>query len=94
MHQQWFEMSEIRKRKFDHAVWVPLRVIEFIKFAGAWASLDIQKNSSAWDRWPFPWRIRPQLNRSSMPQLALSALNAATFKMISTFQPTSLMTMM
>jgi hypothetical protein len=25
MEQKWFEMAEIRKRRFDSAVWIPLR---------------------------------------------------------------------
>src|ERR1022692_4281910 len=25
MEQKWFEMTEIRKRRFDSAVWIPLR---------------------------------------------------------------------
>jgi hypothetical protein len=28
MEQQWFEMAEIRKRRWDNAVWIPLRASE------------------------------------------------------------------
>jgi hypothetical protein len=28
MEQNWFEMTEIRKRRYDNAVWIPLRVSE------------------------------------------------------------------
>ncbi len=28
MEQKWFEMAEIRKRRFDSAVWIPLRACQ------------------------------------------------------------------
>jgi hypothetical protein len=28
MEQKWFEMTEVRKRRFDNAVWIPLRAAE------------------------------------------------------------------
>jgi hypothetical protein len=31
MEKKWFEMTEVRKRLFDNAVWIPLRASEEIK---------------------------------------------------------------
>jgi hypothetical protein len=36
--QKWFEMMEIRKRRFDSAVWIPLRASQKIE-SGKWGYL-------------------------------------------------------
>jgi hypothetical protein len=41
MEQKWFEMTEIRKRRFDSAVWIPLRASEKID-AGKWGYLGFK----------------------------------------------------
>lgn len=38
MEQKWFEMTEIRKRRFDSAVWIPLRAWQKDE-AGKWGHL-------------------------------------------------------
>jgi hypothetical protein len=38
MEQKWFEMAKIRKRRFDSAVWIPLRAIQMSK-TGKWGYL-------------------------------------------------------
>ncbi len=38
MEQKWFEMTEIRKRRFDGAVWIPLRASQKDE-AGKWGYL-------------------------------------------------------
>lgn len=35
MEQSWFEMAEIRRRKFANAVWIPLRAIHSVQELGA-----------------------------------------------------------
>lgn len=34
MDQKWFEMTDIRRRKFDAAVWIPLRCAQTVRSAG------------------------------------------------------------
>ena len=41
MEQKWFEMAEIRKRRFDSAVWIPLRASEKIE-EGKWGDLGFK----------------------------------------------------
>jgi len=41
MEQTWFEMAEIRKRRFDSAVWIPLRASEKID-TGKWGYLGFK----------------------------------------------------
>jgi hypothetical protein len=41
MEQKWFEMTEIRKRRFDSAVWIPLRASEKID-TGKWGFLGFK----------------------------------------------------
>jgi hypothetical protein len=36
MEQKWFEMAEIRKRRFDSAVWIPLRANQRIETGKRW----------------------------------------------------------
>jgi hypothetical protein len=38
MEQEWFEMADIRRRRFDNAVWIPLRACER-KETGEWGYL-------------------------------------------------------
>ncbi len=38
MEQKWFEMAEIRKRRFDRAVWIPLRASQRSE-TGKWGYL-------------------------------------------------------
>jgi hypothetical protein len=34
MNQEWFEMQEVRRRKFDSAVWIPLRAAQTLHVEG------------------------------------------------------------
>jgi hypothetical protein len=52
MEQKWFEMAEIRKRRFDSAVWIPLRASKKDE-TGKWGYLGIAPSSSVLHRSPF-----------------------------------------
>src|SRR5215813_1554433 len=34
MDQKWFEMLDVRRRKFDSAVWIPLRAAQILESTG------------------------------------------------------------
>lgn len=40
MDQEWFEMEDIRRRKLDHAVWIPLRACQYLLRLGRRGHLD------------------------------------------------------
>ena len=40
LEQRWFEMPEIRRRKLEGAVWVPLRAINRIAETGRYGDLE------------------------------------------------------
>lgn len=36
MNQDWFEMTDVRRRRLDHAVWIPLRASQHVETLGKW----------------------------------------------------------
>src|SRR5262245_57895930 len=43
MEKRWFEFREIRKRRLGDAVWVPLRVSEYLLEQGEWGYVGYAK---------------------------------------------------
>jgi hypothetical protein len=50
MDQTWFEMPEVRKRKLNSAVWIPLRASQELEAVGHRAIAVFARNISAPDR--------------------------------------------
>src|SRR5258708_1243658 len=43
MNQEWFEMPDVRRRKFDSAVWIPLRAAQKLESAGKYGYLGYRE---------------------------------------------------
>ena len=70
MEQKWFEMAEIRKRRFDSAVWIPLRASEKSE-AGKWGYLGYKSEFFGAGSLAIPLRKRDAAARLGWMDLGL-----------------------
>jgi hypothetical protein len=71
MEQKWFEMTEIRKRRFDSAVWIPLRASQKIE-TGKWGYLGYRSEFFGAGSLAVPLRKRDAAARLGWTELGLS----------------------
>ncbi len=71
MEQKWFEMTEIRKRRFDSAVWIPLRASQNTK-TGKWGYLGYRSEFFGAGSIAVPQRKRDAASRLGWAELGLS----------------------
>lgn len=43
MNQEWFEMADIRRRRFANAVWIPLRAVQKVESVGRYGYLGYKE---------------------------------------------------
>ena len=71
MEQNWFEMTEIRKRRFDSAVWIPLRASQNIE-TGKWGYLGYRSEFFGAGSLAVPLRRRDAAARVGWTDIGLS----------------------
>jgi hypothetical protein len=71
MEQKWFEMAEIRKRRFDSAVWIPLRACQKRK-TGKWGHLGYTSEFFGAGSLAVPLRKRDAAERLGWMDLGLA----------------------
>jgi len=71
MEQKWFEMMEIRKRRFDSAVWIPLRANQNAE-AGKWGYLGYSSEFFGAGSLAVPLRKRDEATSLGWTELGLS----------------------
>jgi hypothetical protein len=70
MEKKWFEMADVRKRRFDNSVWIPLRASQKIK-SGKWGYLGHTEEFFGAGSLAIPLRKRAFAERLSWTDLGL-----------------------
>ena len=78
--QQWFEMPDLRRRRFATAVWVPLRASETVNSEGQYGQPDSYEELVYAGSVAFPPASRPLAEKLGWSDLGLHSAGPYAFK--------------